>query len=100
MTAAHLSATFSKELERPAYNELPNGITRDRLRHEVAVSGAGGVVRNLIFVSRLALNKLTNGSKKAPYPVPPDLPAQELRHLERCANRVLSALGSGERIAA
>lgn len=92
MAAAHLSATFTKELDRVAYNELPEAVTRERLRHEVAVCGAGGVVRNLIFVARLVLNRLTRG--KAPYPLPPDVPSHELRHLERCADRVIEALGS------
>lgn len=100
MSAAHLSTTFSKELDRAAYNELPKHVSRERLRHEVAICGAGGVVRNLIFVARLTLHRITNGNKKAPYPTPPDISGHELRHLEGCAARVVEALEGPAQVAA
>lgn len=98
MSAAHLSATFTKELERAVYDRLPDGIDRERLRHEVAICGAGGVVRNLIFVARLALHHVTKtkGGQRAPWPTPPDISTIELRHLERCAERCAEALEASD----
>lgn len=98
MGATHLTAAVTKELERPPYRELPEHMTVDRWRHELAASGAGGVARNLVFVARLALYQLSR--RKTPYPVPPDIATGEVAFLERCADRVIAALAEKEAEAA